>query len=406
MIKRVKRRFILLSMLCLVSMLTAVLLGMNGANYAGLVRDADHMLTLLSSNKGGFPDIGQTPPAQRPAISPEAPYESRYFTVMLSAQGEPVQVNLTHIAAVDRATAVDYAQSVYKEGKQHGFLHRFRYLSRAERDTYVVTFLDCGRTLDAFKSFLLTSTLMSALGLLLLFFVLLFFSGRLLRPVAESYEKQRRFIGDAGHEIKTPLTIIAANTELLELDMGENECLSDIRQQTAVLTALTQDLIGLARLEEGEVDQAVDFPLSDVVSETAAGFRAPAEMRGITLELRFTPMLSMRGQSGSIARLVALLMDNAVKYAPENSTVQAELVALPRQARFAVRNPLTSPLSREQLSHLFDRFYRADSSRSSSTGGHGIGLAMAQAIVRAHGGRIRCSCEDGYFTVTVHLPLQ
>ena len=176
--------------------------------------------------------------------------------------------------AVDMADAVEYAQEALESGKERGFIDDYRWRKADTGDGALLLFLDCGRNLDTFRSFLLTSLAVSALGLLAVFLLILAFSGRVVRPVAESYEKQKRFITDAGHEIKTPLAIIEADADVLEMELeGESEWLSDIRLQTRRLTDLTNDLVYLSRMEErADAAPFVDFPLSDIVDETAQSF--------------------------------------------------------------------------------------------------------------------------------------
>ena len=232
-------------------------------------------------------------------------------------------------------------------------------------------------------------------------------SGRIIRPIAESYAKQRQFITDAGHEIKTPLTVIAANVDLLASEIGENECLDDISEQTRRLRSLTDELVTLSRMEESErVGTRVEFPISELVTEAASPFRSVAAGQGKELRLDIQPMLTLCGDGEEVRRLVGILLENALKYSPEGSTVSLGLARQGRQAVLTVENRSVLPIDRSQLDRVFDRFYRTDASRNSETGGHGIGLSIAKAIAVLHGGRIRASSEDGSsFRVTVSLPM-
>lgn len=159
--------------------------------------------------------------------------------------------------------------------------------------------------------------------MLAVFLLLVFFSGRIVKPVSESYEKQKRFITDAGHEIKTPLTIIDADAELVKLECGESEWLDDIKKQTKRLTALTNDLIYLARMEEGQKNAVrIEFPLSDVVDETAESFRARAINENKQLEINIQPGLAYIGDEKAVRQLVSILVDNAVKYADSEGKIK------------------------------------------------------------------------------------
>ena len=409
MIKKLKRKFVALSMVSLFVLLAVIVAGMNLINYTSVVRDADEVLTLLSQNRGVFPEFGGGGRENHmpPNMSPELPYESRYFSVLLRANGDVLHTETGRISAVDPSMAIAYANSVQKSGKARGFADRFRYMRTVEGDTVRITFLDCGRKLDAYFGFLLTSIGMALLGFGIVFFVIFFFAGKFIQPIAESYEKQKRFITDAGHEIKTPLTIIQANTDVLEMDIGQNECLEDIRGQAARLTRLTNDLIYLARMEEnGQNLQKIDFPLSEVVEEAARPFSTLAQTQGKTFLCEVQPMLTLRGDQKAIEQLIYILMDNALKYAAPDSAISLTLKKQGKALVLRVCNAVEAAISPDGLQHIFDRFYRTDLSRNSETGGHGIGLSVANAIVRAHDGKIQAQMSDSHtFQMTVTLPI-
>ena len=392
MIRKLRAKLIIASLLSLLLVLS-VIIGVAGVlNYTSLVSDADSVLAILRENDGTFP-LGDPPGGkdrfrEGRRFSPELPYESRYFTVFLSESGSVISVNTGKIAAVDTSTAIDYAAEAVASGAARGFADDYRFTVYASGEETHVVFLDCGRELGSFRSFLATSAAVSAAGLLAVTLLLFFFSGRIVKPFSENYEKQKRFITDAGHELKTPLTIIDADAEVLEMDLGENEWLGDIRTQTKRLAELTNSLILLSRMEK------IEFPLSDVVEETVETFQALARTRGKTLSSRVQPMLSMNGDEKAIRQLLTILLDNAVKYADEGGRIEAVLEKQKNTLRLSVFNTAES-VSRESLSHLFDRFYRADASRNSGTGGYGLGLSIASAVVAAHRGKISASSPDG-----------
>ena len=172
------------------------------------------------------------------------------------------------------------------------------------------------------------------------------------------------------------------------------------------LTGLTQDLIYLSRIDEAQPRLSrIEFPISDVTEEVALSFQAPARAQGKMLDMRIAPLLSFTGDEKALRQLVSLLMDNAVKYSPAGATIRVSLAREGRLLRLSVSNPTEKPLTREQLHHLFDRFYRADASRASGTGGYGLGMSIARSIVTAHRGKIRAeSPTPDALTVTVTLP--
>ena len=397
MIKKLQKKFILLSMSAFLLVLAVIITGINIVNWNAVVHEADELLSVLSENKGAFPmgpgDLGHRLP---PGMSPEIPYESRYFSVTLdSKSGSVIQAETSRIVSVDTTRAIEYAKRVLSEGNRRGFADRFRFSVKTENSFIRITFLDCGRKLDAFQSFLLSSIGISLIGYLVVFALIAFFSNRIILPISESYEKQKRFITDAGHEIKTPLTIINADADVLAMELGENEWLEDIQKQAKRLTALTNDLVMLSRMEEAENTMPmIEFPFSDVVAETASSFQSLAQTQGKDFPCRIQPMLTLRGNEKAIRQLVNILLDNALKYSPEGGMVSLKLEKQNREVLLAVSNTTMEPIGKENLPRLFDRFYRTDASRNSKTGGYGIGLSVAKAIATAHNGKISASFED------------
>lgn len=414
MIKRLRRKLIAACMISLAIVLIVILGGVNLMSYQKMVADADTVLALLGSNEGEFPKLHngpENPPDTEPPVdrgtgkrgllgakglSPETPYESRFFSVVLNEDGQVIQTDTGQIAAVDDASAALYAQSVIGAGHTTGFMDDYRYLVLTEEGNIRVIFLDCGRSLSSFRTTLLASVALSLLGLLSVLVLLLILSHRIVRPVAEGYEKQKQFITDAGHELKTPMTIINADVELAEMECGENQWLADIRRQTERLTGLTNDLIYLSRMEEEQPPlQVIEFPLSDVTEEMALPFLAPATSQGKELSLHIQPMLSFTGDEKAIRQLISILLDNALKYSPAGGRLELQLEKQGRNILLTVTNTTIQPVGEDKLSHFFDRFYRSDQSRNSQTGGYGLGLSIARSIVLAHKGKIRVERPDG-----------
>lgn len=420
MIKKLRMKLVITSMVSLLLVLL-VIEGIVGIlNYRKIVTDADRILNILAQNDGKFPKMAYKEPevekSEEPGgipednpgkghpddrnitgmMSAEMPYESRFFSVVLNEDGEMVTVDTGKVASVDTSTAMEYAQTVWDAGKMQGFMKDYRYLvCKSESASEVrITFLDRGRELSNFNNLIITGLGVTALGLGAVFILMVFLSARITKPFAENYEKQKRFITDAGHELKTPLTIIDADAEVLEMDLGENEWLSDIQSQSRRLADLTNDLIILSRMEENRREiTAVDFPFSDMVEETVNTFQVLARTQNKTLVSEITPMISVCGDGKALNRLVMILLDNAVKYSEEGGRILVRLEKEKKRIRLSVYNT-TEFISREQLAHLFDRFYRTDSSRNSQTGGYGLGLSIAAATVEAHRGRITASTED------------
>ncbi len=424
MIRRLRRKLIAACMASLALVLTVILGGVNLMGYSRAVADADAVLTVLGDNGGMFPkthgqevppeggDAPDEPPGGKKelfgprAMSPETPYESRFFWVLLGEDGQVLQTDTGQIAAVDAEDAAAYARSVAGAGSRSGFWGDYRYLLCEDELGSRVIFLDCGRSLSAFRATLRASVMLAAAGLLAVLALLLVLSSRIVRPVAESYEKQKRFITDAGHELKTPMTIISADADLAEMECGENQWLSDIRRQAQRLTGLTNDLIYLSRMEEEQPRlPCIEFPISDVVGEMGQSFLAVAKSQDKTLTVQVQPMVSWVGDEKAIRQLVSILLDNALKYSPSGGQLALRLEKQGRWLLLSVSNTVDEPVEREALPRLFDRFYRTDKSRNSQTGGYGLGLSIARSIVLAHRGKIRAESPDGHtLSVVVTLP--
>lgn len=412
MIRKLRRKLIGVSMLS-VFLVFSVILSVTGViSYWNVIEVADSTLEILADNNGFFPrnknmdlprEGGRGGMGRQ--MSPELPYESRYFSVLFNEDRKVVLADTGKIAAVDTEAAIQYAEKVLDGNRSEGFIRDYRYMMTETDGGFRVIFLDCGRSLSSLRTFLLTGMLVFLGGMIAVWILIIVFSRYMVKPVAESYEKQKRFISDAGHEIKTPLTIIDADADVLSMDIGENEWITDIKSQTRRLTALTNDLILLSRMEEEKTPVcAVEFPISDLAEETARSFQALAVTQKKIFLVKIQPMLSFCGDEKMIRELLIILLDNALKYAPEDGTISFSVEKSGRNIQICVYNT-TDYISREHLPHLFDRFYRADQSRNSMTGGHGLGLSIASAVVAAHKGKISAETADEHsLLITVQLP--
>ena len=407
MIKKLRIKLILVSMLSLLAVLLAIVGGINLMNVHRMIGEADGVLDILAENDGRLPMQEEfAEPENGPEYaSPEVPYESRYFYVLLDEEAGVIATNIEKIAAVDQETAVEYAQAAMDSGADRGFVGGYRYTVQEEESGIRISFLDCGRRIGMCRVFALNSLWISLLGMLAVFLLMMLASGRIIKPVSDSYEKQKQFITDAGHEIKTPLAIIDADAGLIEMENGPNEWLRDIQTQVRRLTGLTNDLIYLARTEEAQGRQEMlDFPLFDMVEEQICSFQALAIQNNRKFVSHIQPMLTLHGDEKMISQLVSILLDNAVKYSDAGGEIRVMLEKQGRTVHLSVFNTVES-ISPQELAHLFDRFYRTDRSRNSKTGGYGIGLSIASAVAAAHKGKILASSRDGHsLLITVILP--
>lgn len=440
MIKRLRRKFILISMLTFFTVLTLLVGALNVVNYVSGERSINGMLELLTNNRGifpgGRPDVGRTPlqgddilddlpgddnsESDAPEksddkkrkygnlqMTPETPYATRYFVVEFDGRdGSIVGCNTDHIAAVSAEDAIEYASGVIESGTERGSVGGIYRYAVLVRDTGVSTiaFLDCRDQLSSRRTLLLTSIIVELICLIAAFIPVFLLSGRAIRPAVESMEKQRRFITDASHEIKTPLAIISANTEVLEMTQGGNEWIDSIKNQTSRLSKLVARLVMLSKMDEERPQLDIsDFDMSGAVIDAAAPFRTVAECSGRSLNIAVEPNISYHGDEGAIRQLVSLLTENAVKYSDEHGEIKVELSHHGRERVLRISN-MCSGFDRTDIPNLFDRFYRADASRARSTGGYGIGLSVAKAICEAHGGSISADCSpEGLVSFTAIL---
>ena len=244
-------------------------------------------------------------------------------------------------------------------------------------------------------------------GILLAWLMVALLSNKAIKPMVENIERQKQFITDAGHELKTPLTVISANMDVLTMDMGPNEWVQSTQKQVSNMRKLVNELIYLSRMDEADshLEQSV-FDFSGAVEDVAAPFAGMAEFNGKNLLVNAGENIKICGDEQALRRLTGSLCENAVKYAPEDSDIVISLTRSGKNIVFSTENDVKEPLSEEALSHLFDRFYRGDASRSKeSNSGFGIGLSIARAITEKHGGTIKARItENGRLQITCTLP--
>lgn len=422
--RRLRRKFILVAMGAVTVVLMLIIAGINIVNYSHVCKMADARLDYILAGKDGF-DWGDEPkddPANGKdagdsqagvrirhfeGMTAESPFDTRYFTVSI-AGGQVTDVNTARIAAVGAKRAARIAAGLYSKGWTSGFSGNYRYTVTVQGDETTYVFVDCSRELASFHSFLSASVAISCIGWLAVLAIVAGASGAVIRPMVESYSKQKRFITDASHEIKTPLAVIDAANEVQEIESGESEWTQSIHEQVARLTALTERLVFLARMDEGSAGFTMtSIDLSEAVDKAAAPFGSVAVSRGKRLATSIASGVRAHADAAAVAQVVELLLDNATRYASEDSVIELSLRAVScgagkGSAELVVSNAVDE-LPEGDLDRLFDRFYRADVSRSSKTGGSGVGLSVVRAIAEAHGGSATVFGHDRQITFTVRL---
>lgn len=395
MFKKLKTKMIFVSSLVILIFLTLVVSFTNLINYKSIVKEADNLLQILSQNKGQFPDKNHPGNKDPNHFSPETPFESRYFSFEFNNSNVILKYDISKIASINYDQALEYSKVALSSDNSNGFIDEYRYNVHKTNKETIVVFLDCSNNLAGFYNFLISSIIISIICFLLFVGVLIILSNRIIRPFSMNYEKQKMFITDASHELKTPLTIINTNVDILEMEYGENESFSDIHNQINKLKDLTNNLVLLSKMEESKSSiNLIEQPLSDIIIETITPFKNLAISQNKNIECNIQEMLSLKCDDKSIRQLINILLDNALKYSKENSSIVISLKKYHNSIIFSITNESLYQLNKDSLKHIFDRFYRPDSSRNSSTGGHGIGLSIAKAIVSSHNSKIQANIVD------------
>lgn len=400
MIRKLQRKFVIITMASLLLVMTLIIGSINAINFYQINHRIDGILQMLTDNDGRFPKFekggGRPPrPSQGPHFNAETPFQTRYFTVQAAPDKTVIQIDTGHIAAITSSEAEEYGIKVLKNGRAMGYLGTYKYKQVEKPYGTLIVFVDCSSQLSTGFSFLLISLGIACASFLLVLILVGAFSKKAIQPVIASMEKQKQFITDASHEIKTPLAIISANAEVLEMTSGQNEWIDSIRNQIGRLDQLVKDLLTLSKMDEGGMKLVfTDFSLSDAVEETVKPFESVAEAQGKKLEMKIQQQVSYKGAESALRQLVSILTDNAFKYSDEHGTIRVSLSQSGKSTKLEVFNTVEA-VTEEHPERWFDRFYRSDASRSRQTGGYGIGLSIARTIVEAHKGRILVKNVDG-----------
>ena len=412
-ISKLRFKLIAVSMAVTLLILGLIVGGINYINFKKVIDNADTTIDYLANNYNTEETRPEPPDEEggrdgfRPfddGISPEVKFESRYFVVSFDSEGNVASSDTKHVFAISEEDSIKIAKQIYEGSSDRGFYRNYRYAKISLNGYNAVMCLDVYNGLSSANYFLIVSLSASFIGWITVFIIVLAFSKRIIAPVSKSYERQKRFISDAGHEIKTPLAIIEADIGVMEINEGENEWLDDIKVQVRRLARLTNDLIHLSKLDEGKDSlKFIDFSVSDLASETVTSFTGLATVNKKKLEAEIQPNLTLKGDMEGIRELFTILLDNAVKYSTGDGNIRLEIKKKNGHIIIETSNSAKN-LTNENAEHLFDRFYRADESRNSETGGHGIGLSMAKAIVEAHKGKISAEVT-GYGKLRIKVVL-
>lgn len=409
MIYRLRKKFILISATSILIVFTAIFSMMCLVSFLQLNRTMDLLTDAIASNDGEFPEF-ETAVRLLPSgglssyvdvITEETKFSTRFFTVWLDKEEQVNGVNVDAVFSISEEQAREYAVAAVEKKKERGWISVYRYKRFQTGEETAVVFVNGAMHRTMAGRFLLTSFLvLFGSGVIILgLFILL--SKRAVKPVAESYEKQKQFITDANHELKTPLTLILSNLEIVEAEIGQNEWLDDIRIEGERMGMLVNQLVTLSRMDEEQSGLAMErFDLSGAVEDTVSEFQPLAEEREKTLTAEIEPSIIYRGEENLIRRLVSILLDNAVKYCDLGGQITLS-VSKRRHPVLVVENTYRD-VDQIALEKLFDRFYRADKARTFD-GGFGVGLSIARGIARQHHGDIFVYKKNGVIGFRVDL---
>ena len=408
MIASLQKRFILISTISILVVFSAIFLLLVVFCHVQTARTMDTLTDAILFNGGVFPEFD---PASQPdpnrhfpfdnVINEETQFSTRFFTVWFDREHRIVRVNSDAVASLSGVQLESYARQVINGGGDRGWVAEYRYQLMDTDAGSTVVFVNGSMNRNMTARLLFTAFLVLLCSAAAILTLIVLFSRRAVRPIAESYEKQKQFITDANHELKTPLTLILSNLDIVESEFGRSEWLDDIRSEGERMGLLINQLVTLSRMDESEARmEATLFDLSTAAADTVSEFQTLADEHGRTLTAAIEPGVMYQGDEALVRRLVSILLDNAVKYCDEGGGIRLEL----RQRRHPVLTVENSyaEVDALELDRLFDRFYRADKARTSS-GSFGVGLSIARSIVRKHHGTIHAYKREGVIGFRVEL---
>ena len=419
MIRKLQNRFVRIAVLVLTAAMVTVVGIINTANLiivrselAGTVRElAENSIPERGPKAPGGPD-SRVSQERQPGGEPEEGdwgwmtersrhfrnlvSESGWFTVYSSGDGEPRVRNLGDIPDLDEDGAKKLAAQALDSGKQSGWIQDYCFAVRDQGEFgTAVVLMNCETRMAAVRNLALISGIACAGGILVAWLLVRLFSRKAVEPTIRNMEQQKQFITNASHELKTPLTVISTNMELLKMELPDNQWIRSTQKQTGAMRHLEENpALTMEALKPG-----------DMLREAAEPFQAMAEFSGKELRAETEDGLRITGDRPSLQRLMSTILDNAVKYTPEGGSILAEAVSEGKHAVIRVSNTVEKPLTKEQCARLFSRFYRADESRSKEKkGGFGIGLAIAAAIAEKHGGSMDARMDGDRLVISAVLP--
>ena len=407
MLQNLRFKFVLTCMLSAFVVLFFIIGTINIYNYTSMSNHAQEMLQFIIDKNGELPQpkgknnelLNQE---EFGIFHPESIFQLRYFFVTFDEDFNIQSATTNNVVTIDQVTAKEYAIMASDIDKISGNIGNYRFKKGKIDGADAIVFIDQTREQEIFLDFLINSIMISIIALILIAFISFYLSRFAIKPIVATYEKQKRFITNASHEIKTPLTIISANTDITEMTWGESKWTRNTKNQIEKLTDLVNDLILISKLdEEGDITLKSEILLSKIVNEIVQNYES---IKGDKLfDIHILDNISFLGNEKDIERLIYILLDNAFKYSHSKGSISFQLYKKQESIMIEVYNT-TAKTTKGTRNEFFDRFYRGDSSHCSDTQGFGLGLSMAKSIVHSHKGKITAKSIDG-MSITIQVIL-
>ena len=364
------------------------------------------ILDVLLENDGDMPQRQVTMDGGRFILIPqEQQYETRYFSVMLDAEGNPLMVNTKAVYSIDDPEALEIAQSIYPVGRRISGRIAYDggvYLYKVGKQAHgmLLVFADCTSRYWIIHQAMVYMLMVGLVILLVFSLTLVTLSKRIVEPFIENSERQKRFITNASHELKTPLSVISANTEMQEIETGKSKWTESTMRQVKRLNALVSELVTLTKLDEQDDPVLSDVDASAIAKEQADNFEQVILQQGKAFGAQIEEGVHIQAEARSVQELCSIFLDNAAKYCDDGGMVKIKLSARGKGATLSVSNSYAAGKGVD-YHRFFDRFYREDESHNSKKSGFGIGLSIAQEIARRLGAKLQVGYHAGVITFTV-----
>ena len=408
MFRKLRIRFIAIASLAILIVLFSVVGVLISARHIQTANEINKILTLISDNGGTFPSVSKATSELGNTASVDTLFQYRYFSAVIDEDGNITSLNSSSISDLTDEQVESYLTKINKSGDTSGDFrynnHTYSYLVRDESDdSKLIVVLDSTNQVEENMTLVHLSLWMSGISFIFFVLVISIVSGKVIKPFIRNYERQRRFITNAGHELKTPLAIISANNELVELMNGESEWTKSTNDQVERMTGLINGLVAMARLEEQPELVLTNVNFSDITRDAAEDFKGPVIKDGKEFVMDIQPNIHVKAEEKSLFELVTLLVDNANKYCDPAGKVSVTLSKNRlSKAKLEISNTYTKGKDVD-YTKFFERFYREDESHNNKTSGYGIGLSMAQTMVKLFKGNISVNYKDDTITFVVSL---